>query len=505
MKFKTKSFDLSSMAFKNVVLVHANDMAKLGIQAHDRLLLEYGDRKISAIVDVTRSFIDPGTIGLYKNVHEALMAPDATEIEVSLTHHPDSIRYIQSRMRDKLPYSRDQIEAIILDIYNQDLSAIEIAVFLMTQEYIPMTMDEVEILTRIMAELGEHIDWGNETVYTKHSIGGVPGNKVSLIIIPIIAAAGLLIPKISTRAITSPSGTADTMEVFAPIAFNAEEIKEMALKARGVICWGGKLDLSPADSIISAVESMLGLDPESQILASILSKELALGVNKMVLDLPQGYHTKCETLEDARRFSHKFIQLGDKIGIDLECGITYGSQPVGYSVGPALEAREALETLMGRGPGSLIEKSTTLAGILLELSGQERGQGVKIAEEILRSGKALEKFKEIIAIQGGNPNIQPTDLHIGEYVYDLQAQTNGYVKGISNDLIKKLARAAGAPSFPGAGLKLFVKEGHKVSKEAVLLRIHAESEENLSNAIKLLEKGSPIYIESMLLDRIGKL
>ncbi|NVM31857.1 MAG: AMP phosphorylase [Candidatus Helarchaeota archaeon] len=505
MKFKTKSIDISSMAFKNVVLVHHSDLAKLGVKAHDRLLIEYENKKISAIVDVTRSFIEPGYIGLYKSVRDTLQVSNSTEVEVSLTASPDSIKYIQKKMRDKLPYSKEEIKSILTDIYDRDLSAIEISVFLMTQEYLPMTMDEIEYLTREMTDLGDKIEWGEETVYSKHSIGGVPGNKVSLLIVPIVAAADLLIPKISTRAITSPAGTADTMEIFAPIQFNADEIKEMALKNKGVICWGGRLDLSPADAIISAVESMLNLDPEPQILASILSKQLALGVNKMVLDLPQGYHTKVETIEDARRFSHKFIQLADRIGIELECGITYGSQPVGYNIGPALEAREALETLMGHGPNSLIEKSLELAGILLELSGRvKRGQGADLANDILDSGKALQKFREMIAIQGGDPNVKPADIQIGKFTNDYQALMDGYVKGISNDLIKQIARAAGAPKYPGAGIKLYVKEGHKVSEGSNLMKIHAESEENLSNALKLLEKQSPIYIESMLLDRIGK-
>jgi AMP phosphorylase len=503
MKFKTRSIDISSTAFKNVVLVHDTDVDKLGINPHDRLLLEYEEHQISAIVDVTHSFIEPGYIGLYKNVRDTLEVPDSTEIEVSLTSAPDSIKYLQKKMRDKNPYSKEEIKTILRDIYNREWSAIEISAFLLTSEYIPMSIEEVEYLTRAMADIGEKIDWGKETVYTKHSIGGVPGNKVSLIIVPIIAAAGLLIPKISTRAITSPSGTADTMEVFCPIEFNAEEIKEMALKARGVICWGGKLDLSPADSIISSVESMLNLDPDSQIIASILSKQIALGVNRMVLDLPQGFDTKCETLEKARAFSHKFIQIADRIGITLECGITYGSQPVGYNIGPALEAKEALETLMGHGPNSVIEKSVQLAGILLELSGIKRGEGEHIAEDILKSGKALEKFKEIIAVQGGDPNIQPEDVPVGEYTYDYPAPIDGYVKGISNDLIKKLARAAGSPQFKGAGIKLYVKEGHKVTENQPLLKIYSESEENLSNALKLLEKNAPFYIESMLLDRIG--
>jgi len=505
MKFKTKSIDISSMAFKNVVLVHHKDMAKLGIKAHDRLLIEYNNRQVSAIVDITRSFIEPGYIGLYKSVVDTLDVPDATEVDVSLTSSPDSIKFIQKKMRDKVPYSQNEIRSILTDIYNRDLSAIEISVFLLTQEYIPMSMDEIEYLTREMVELGDKIDWGEDTVYTKHSIGGVPGNKVSLLIVPIVAAYGLLIPKISTRAITSPAGTADTMEIFAPIAFSANEIKEMALKTKGVVCWGGKLDLSPVDSIISAVESMLNLDPEPQILASILSKQLALGVNKMVLDLPQGYHTKMETIEDARRFSHKFIQLADRIEIQLECGITYGSQPVGYNIGPALEAQEALETLMGRGPNSLIEKSLELSGILIELSGRvKRGQGADFAKQILESGKALKKFREIIEIQGGNPDIKPEDIAVGEYTFNYPVEMDGYVKRISNDIIKRIARAAGAPKFAGAGIKLYVKEGHKVSEGANLFTIYAESEENLSNALKLLEDQSPIYIESMLLDRIGK-
>ena len=505
MKFITKILDISSMTFKNVVILHGDDSEKLGIKPHDRILIEYKKKEIAAIVDITHSLIEPGYIGLYKNVHEKLKVPEKTVINVSLTSKPDSIKYIQKKMYDKIPYTKKQIDLILRDINQHELGEIEISVFLMTQEYIPFNTQEIEYLTRGMAELGEVIDWGKEIVYTKHSIGGVPGNKVSLLIIPIVAAAGLLIPKISTRAITSPAGTADTMEVFAPIEFNADEIKEMTLKTRGTICWGGKLDLSPVDSVISSVESILNLDPESQIIASILSKQLALGVNNMVLDLPQGFYTKVKTKQEARRFSHRFIEIADRINIGLECGITYGDQPVGYNIGPALEAKEALETLMGNGPNSLIEKSVELSGILLELGGiVRRGAGYNKAEEILKTGKALKKLKEIIEIQGGNPNVKPEDIPVGEYIYEYQAHYDGYIKYISNKLINKISRALGAPKFKGAGIKLLVKEGHKVAKESVLMKMFAEKEENLTNAIKILDDNNPIYIESMLLDRIGR-
>jgi len=504
MKFKTRNIDITSLAFKNVVLLNKQDSEMLEIKPHDRILIKYENKKITAIVDITSSLIKPGYIGLYKNIYDILKVSEGTEVEVELTSAPDSIKYIQNKMINQTPYTRNQLDAILRDIYDRDLSIIEISVFLMAQEYIPLNSEEIVDLTKSMAELGQIIDWGDKTIYTKHSIGGVPGNKVSLLIVPIIAASGLLIPKISTRAITSPSGTADTMEIFAPIEFSGNEIKEMTLRSNGVICWGGKLDLSPADSIITSVERMLNLDPESQIIASILSKQIALGVNKMVLDLPQGAHTKLKTLDEARKFSHKVIDIADRVGIELECGITYGGQPVGYNIGPALEAREALETLMGHGPNSLIEKSIELAGILLELSGKVKKGGYYIAEEILRSGKALKKFREIIEIQGGNPNIKPEDISIGEYTYDYLAETEGYIKNISNGLINKISRLCGTPKYKGAGIKLFVKEGHKVAKGKKLMRIYAEKEEHLTNALKLIEKEKPIYIESMLLDRIGR-
>ncbi len=505
LNLKTKNIDINSLTFKNVVLIHKDDAIKLNLKSHNKLLIEYENKKISAVVETTNTMIKPGQIGLYQSIHENLKIPDDTFVKVSIAPGLDSIKYIQNKIYTKKPYTREQLDAILRDIYEQNLSPLEISVFLMAQEYIPMTDDEIENMTRGMAELGEIIDWGNEIVYTKHSIGGVPGNKVSLLIVPIVASAGLLIPKISTRAITSPAGTADTMEIFAPIEFNAEEIKEMALKVKGTICWGGKLDLSPADSIIASVESILNLDPTSQIIASILSKQLALGVNKMVLDLPIGSHAKVKTRNEARKLSFKFIEIASRLNICLECGITYGGQPIGYNVGPALEAREALETLMGHGPNSLIEKSVELAGILLELGGKsKRGSGYQDAENILKSGRALEKFREIIETQGGNREVKPSDIQPGKYTYDYLAYDDGYVKNISNKLITEIARASGAPKSKGAGIKLFVKEGHKVSKNSKLLRIYAEKEEKLSDAIKILEKEKPIYIESMLLDRIGR-
>ncbi len=238
----------------------------------------------------------------------------------------------------------------------------------MEEEFHGMSMDEVEYLTRAMVETGITIDFARPC-YDKHSIGGVPGNKVTLLIVPIVAAAGLLIPKTSSRAITSPSGTADTMNVLANIEFTASELKEMALKAGGTIVCGGKVGLAPADDILIRVEYPLCIDPRGQMRASIMAKKLAVGADFIVIDIPVGLGAKVETTEDARKLAQSFMELGDRLKVRVQCGITYGGQPVGHTIGPALEAREALLALQGKGPASLIEKSTALTGMLLEVGG----------------------------------------------------------------------------------------------------------------------------------------
>ncbi|MCK4895220.1 MAG: thymidine phosphorylase, partial [Candidatus Heimdallarchaeota archaeon] len=177
-------------------------------------------------------------------------------------------------------------------------------------------------------------------VYDKHSIGGIPGNKVSLIIVPTVAAAGLLIPKTSSRAITSPSGTADTMEVLCDVNFSSDEILEIAPKVRGMLVWGGTLDLSPLDEIvIHKVEQPLGIDPHSQMLASIFSKKVSTGVDHLVLDIPTGTGSKMPTREEAIQYAHESTELGRRLGIHIEAALSYGEQPLGKAVGPALEAR----------------------------------------------------------------------------------------------------------------------------------------------------------------------
>jgi AMP phosphorylase len=365
-----------------------------------------------------------------------------------------------------------------------------------------MSMDEIEALTKAMVETGERIDFGRPA-FEKHSIGGVPGNKVSLLIVPIVASLGVLIPKTSSRAITSPTGTADTMEVLAPVEFTAEEFREIALKVGGAIVWGGRLGLAPTDDIFIRVEHPLGIDPRGQMLASIMSKKLATGTKALVIDIPTGKGAKVESVEEAELLSSQFVELGRRFGVRVQCGITYGGQPVGHAVGPALEAKEALEALQGKGPASLIEKSAALAGMLLEMAGvATRGSGKDLAEEVLASGKALKKMREIIKAQGGDPKVKPEDIPIGQYTTDIRAPCDGYVTNVDNRSIKEIALAAGAPDEKGAGVLLHAKVGYKVEKGEPLMTIYAERESKLTEAYNVAMRTKPITVEGMLLRKI---
>ncbi|MEM0086474.1 MAG: AMP phosphorylase, partial [Zestosphaera sp.] len=280
-----------------------------------------------------------------------------------------------------------------------------------------------------------------------------------------------------------------------------EEVLELAKKVKGFIIWGGTLNLAPADDILIRVEHQLKLDPTSQMVASILSKKLSMSISNLVIDIPTGREAKVENIEEARNLSSLFVQVGSKLKLGVRCAITYGGQPIGYTVGPALEALEALETLMGSGPMSVREKAVALAGLVLEIAGvAPRGGGRKVALNILESGRALQTFLKIVEVMGGNPHVRPDDIPVGRYKAEVKAPIDGYVTGVYNNALSRIAMVAGAPLDKGAGLRLYVKRGHKVKEGQTLLEIYSNSESLLDEALRLVEVLKPIVIEGMLLE-----
>jgi AMP phosphorylase len=358
-------------------------------------------------------------------------------------------------------------------------------------------------MSKAMVETGKKIDFGKTPILDKHSIGGIPGDKTSILVVPIIAAAGYTIPKTSSRAITSPAGTADRVETLCPVNLTIKEIRETVRRTNGCLVWGGSLELAPADDLFIKVEYPLGIDP--MLLPSIMSKKKAIGATHVAIDIPTGGGAKIKTRTEAYLLASDFVELGKRLGMTIQCAMTFGEQPVGCAIGPALEACEALKTLQGDGPPDLIDKTTTLAGMLFEMVGDKNGKHK--AETILKSGRAEQKLRQIIETQGGNPKVKPEEIPVGNETAEVKAQQSGRTLWISTESLVQIAREAGAPKEKGAGVVLKAKLGDAVRKGSILYQIWAERPGKLQSALELAETLQPYVLsrkpeERMLLDQV---
>ncbi|HEY6860310.1 MAG TPA: thymidine phosphorylase family protein [Pseudolabrys sp.] len=383
---------------------------------------------------------------------------------------PDSLDAVRAKIQGHA-LSADQITAIVDDISHYRYSDMEIAAFLIGSASF-MTSNELLALSRAMAQAGTQLKWNQPIIVDKHCIGGIPGNRTSMVVVPIVAAHGLTIPKTSSRAITSPAGTADTMEVLTRVDLSVNEMKEVVNACHGCLVWGGHVNLSPADDILISVERPLSVDTREQMVASIMSKKLAAGSTHLLIDLPVGPAAKLTTAMEAMRLRKLFEFVGDHFGIAVEVITTDGRQPIGNGIGPVLEAQDVM-TVLSNAPGApvdLREKSLQLAAHLLEYDPELRGgSGYIRARELLDSGAALKQMHKIIDAQG--PSDCRTDL--GTLTADIPAPQDGVIAAIDCLRLNRLARSAGAPIDKGAGIKVFKKIGDRVEKGEPLYRIYA--------------------------------
>lgn len=360
--------------------------------------------------------------------------------------------------------------AVARDLVAHRWSDMEVAALLVACAS-SMSPRETLALTRGMIAAGERLSWGGRNVVDKHCIGGIPGNRTSLIVAPIVAAHGLTIPKTSSRAITSPAGTADTMEVFARVDLTEAELRRVVQACGGCIAWGGRVNLSPADDVLVSVERPLGIDTAEQMVASILSKKVAAGVRHLVLDVPVGPSAKVRGREAAESLKSLFEFVASHLDLKIDVHFSDGSQPIGRGVGPVLEARDVMAVLKGaaEAPEDLKEKSIRLAGRLLETDKDVlSGQGEARARHLLASGAAARKFMEIAEAQGPSP----LNKGLGTLTYEVPAKADGVVTAIDCLRIARIARLAGAPTDAGAGIDLCRKVGEPVRKGEPLYRIH---------------------------------
>ena len=408
-------------------------------------------------------------IGLPQPAAHRLGVAPGEVVEIAPAPPPKSLDAVRAKIRGETLSPRMMTD-VVDDLVAHRCSDMEIAAFLIACASF-MTAEETLALTEAMAAAGARLTWGDRTVVDKHCIGGIPGNRTSLIVAPIVAAHGLLIPKTSSRAITSPAGTADTMEVLAKVDLSADEMRAVVETCGGCIVWGGRVNLSPADDVLISVERPLGVDTAEQMVASIMSKKASAGSGHIVIDMPIGASAKIRDAASALRVRKLFEFVAMRMGIVIDIVATDGAQPIGRGIGPVLETRDVLAVLGNHAdaPRDLLEKSVRLAGRLLEVDPAVLGgRGEERARDLIASGAARAKLDQIIEAQGPSP----ISAELGGLTYEVTATRDGHVQSIDCERIAAVARLAGAPTDPGAGLLMMKRAGDPVRRGDPLYRIY---------------------------------
>lgn len=358
------------------------------------------------------------------------------------------------------------------------------------------TDNELFQFTKAMVETGNRLHFSG-IVADKHSIGGVSGTRVTMILVPIIAASGFKIPKISSRAITTPAGTADVMEVLANVNFLPKEVEDIVNTTNGCICWNRNLGIAPADDVIIQVEKPLSFESFDKMIMSVMAKKIAASTTHLILDIPYGKTMKIHRISDAEKVVQKSVFLGKKFGIKVVGKPIHTIEPAGNGVGPVLEAIDVLRVLEQdkNRPLALENRALSLASALLNLCYQnqkEKKDGLREATDILKNGLALQKFKDIVLAQGGNPNINSHSLKTGEYSVEIVSSKSGKVHEIQNHNLHKIAQILGAPKDKRAGIYLYKKTGDIVHKNEPLMKLYSSQKYLLREAQTTL-KIIPVY------------
>lgn len=453
-----------------------------GFEALTRIRVSTETNSIVASLNIINSnILLPNEIGLSDAAAKKLKISDNDTLHISHLEPIESLSHVRAKIyNQKLDYNA--YNQIITDIVEGDYSNIHLSAFITACAGNRMSIDEISDLTKAMIASGKQLNWNKEIVVDKHCIGGLPGNRTTPLVVAIVATYGLTMPKTSSRAITSPAGTADTMEVLTNVTLSSEEIKTVVEKEGGCFVWGGTAQLSPADDVLIKIEKALDIDSEGQLIASVLSKKAAAGSTHVVIDIPVGETAKVRSTEMAEKLKNHMETVGNAVGLNVKVVITDGTQPVGRGIGPTLEAIDILKVLKNEAdaPKDLKERTVLLAGELLELSGKvSSGTGSQTAIQLLESGRVYEKFLAICKAQG---HFTPPVL--APYKTEIRAEASGILKRIDNRKIAKLAKLSGAPQSKSAGILLNVHLNEQIEKNQLLYTLYAESQGELNYALE---------------------
>lgn len=501
MRLKVRDVDIASGGVL-VAIVNKEDAKKFDLHPEDRINIKFKAKKTTAVVDIAESkkTVPEGSIGLFEEALKELDVKDNDFVEIDLAEKPSSVYFIRKKL-DGAELSKHEMHDIINDLVHSRLTDIELTYFISGCFTQGMTDNETINLTKAIVKFGGQLNLKRYPIMDKHCSGGVPGNRTTMVIVPIVAAAGLTIPKTSSRSITSPAGTADTMEVLAPVSLPVSKLRRIAKKTNGFIAWGGAVDLAAADDKLIRLRNPLSLDPEGMLLSSILAKKASVNATHVLVDLPIGKETKMKTRHVAEHMKKEFIKIGKKLGMRIEVMFSEGNEPIGNGIGPALEARDVMWVLSRnkKRPLDLEKKGLLMAAKILKMAGIKAPE--QKAKDILESGLAYKKMKEIIKAQGGNPNINPDKIRIGQYSYTLKSPKRGLITDIDNITINKMARVAGAPMDKGAGVYLYKHEMEIVEKGGNILTIYSDNEQKLHFALHILKRVGGIVIDSKVISK----
>ena len=444
-----------------------------GLSSHAQIVLASGDREIFAtLYHVSGDLLAHGEAGLSEAAWQRLKISEGERIAARHPNPVDSLSQVRSRIyRHRLDEAA--LRAILVDVVAGRYSDLHLASFITACSAFPLDQNETVALTRAMVDVGDRLSWPAQPIVDKHSVGGLPGNRTTPIVVAIVAAHGLTMPKTSSRAITSPAGTADTMETLAPVNLDVQAIRRVVDQESGCIVWGGAVRLSPADDILIRIERALELDSEGQLVASVLSKKIAAGSSHLVLDVAVGPTAKVRSAEAAKALSARLATVANAFDVRTRIVLTDGTQPVGRGIGPALEARDVLAVLQQStgAPNDLRNRACVLAGALLELAGHAgHGEGEALAKRTLADGRAWAKFQRICEAQGGM-RVPP----IAQQRRPLLAGRSGRIDVMNNRKLAKLAKLAGAPETKSAGLEMHVRLGDVVQAGEPLCTVHADT------------------------------
>ncbi|MBO8138977.1 MAG: thymidine phosphorylase [Thermosipho sp. (in: Bacteria)] len=412
--------------------------------------------------------------------------------------------------------TKEEIEYMVMGYVNGEIPDYQIAALLMTIYFKHLDKDERAILTEVMANSGDRIDLTpiKGTKVDKHSTGGV-GDKTTLVVAPLVASLGIRVAKMSGRALGHTGGTIDKLESIPGFKTTLSLDKFFEnVNNFGIAVVGQTANLAPADKKIYALrDSTATVDEISLISASIMSKKLAGGADAFVLDVKVGSGAFMKTLNDAKELAEAMVGIAKSHNKNAVAVLTDMDEPLGTYVGNSLEVLEAINTLKGNGEPRFVELCLTLSAWMCYLAGKgDIEQCKSLVKDSLESGKALEKFRDLIIAQEGNPKVVdfPEEiLPISKNIITFKANKEGYISKIDTEKVGIACNYLGAGRTKkddnidhSVGMKILKKHGDSVLKDEPIIQLYVSKNSNIEEALKLLNEAYQISNEKPVISNI---